>query len=127
VSRDSGFGEIYTRFSVLIELDSIERLKRVSFLIGANKIAPKKCLDCDKKLPKPVHGDYPAQAKLSYIIDRGWFIQCDCGAWYQWAFDDTRMNGGVWKRRHIMPIFDDRLRIELTDKQKSHGVYGKGL
>ena len=80
-------------------------------MINALECAPTICIDCHTKLGKPVYEHY-AQLRSSV-----WLINCSCGCVYIWGWDDKHLNGGIWKRRHLAPLFDDRARLELTPEQ----------
>jgi hypothetical protein len=87
----------------------------LSIFIPANECAPSVCLDCNSKLGKPLYG--PQDLGVGSV----WHIPCSCGCVYMWSWDETGYNGGVWKRRHLAPIFDDRKRLDPTQEQiKAH-------
>jgi hypothetical protein len=96
-------------------------------MISANEIEPKTCLDCHKRLSKPSYGRlFDAASKQFGIVAVGlqyanqWFnndnhyILCPCGAIYVWSYDETGFNGGIWKQRHILPLFDSKQRLEIA-------------
>jgi hypothetical protein len=84
-------------------------------MLNATETAPKKCLDCGMTLPKLRHTNIYLwrHDRDSTYSDRGWNIPCACGALYVWSSDETGENGGVWKRRHVLQLFDDKLRLPL--------------
>jgi hypothetical protein len=76
----------------------------------SGKPSPSKCPDCNSKLGPIKHGvQYnsryqtisPGVIKYRHDIYR----ECECGCLIVWSFPN------VWKRRHILPIMDDKLVI----------------
>ena len=89
-------------------------------LENASTLAPVKCMDCGAKLAKPVHGRYFPELGYRWMNVQ-WHIPCVCGVTYVWSWDETYKNGGVWKRRSSMPLFEDKARCDnfgKTRKQK---------
>jgi hypothetical protein len=84
-------------------------------LRAAREIAPVKCADCGSKLGTPQHGFYMNRQRN--FQNNGWFINCTCGVTYVWSWDETGKNGGVWKRRSEMPLFDDKARVDNFGKR----------
>jgi len=86
-------------------------------MLSATDLAPRICLDCGAHLIKPKHG----RLEERHISTTTWFVPCVCGAIYVWSWDETGFNGGIYKRRHTLPLFDDRMRIEITAEQVKAG------
>lgn len=92
-------------------------------MIPASKCNPTICLDCGARLPK-----FKLESKvIPYSVSRSPYvpsttinkyaaltIACLCGAVYVWSYDETFQNGGIWKRYHMLSLFSDAMRIELT-------------
>jgi len=82
---------------------------------SATDCAPKKCVNCRAKLPKPKAGiiiikkignmpyDFRADHPLNNPWNQ-WHMWCKCGYVYVWSYHET--SNGCWKLRHELPLFD---------------------
>jgi len=74
----------------------------------SGKKSPSICPDCQAKLGSlKVGREYDRKYKLvspSFIVDQI-YRECSCGCVVQWSWPN------VFKRRHVLPLFDDRLVI----------------
>ena len=90
-------------------------------MLNATQLKPKICLDCKQKLPvKYEYGikfskDYKRLSPI-FVDGSTIWLPCTCGCIYVWSFDETFVNGGVWKRQHILPLFNDKLRLPYKVK-----------
>jgi len=79
-------------------------------MISADKLQPIKCIDCGAQLKrKYTYGRL--DIKHINMYSDNIHLDCECGAIYLWSYDETHQNGGVWKRRHVLPMFDDKARL----------------
>lgn len=81
-----------------------------TMMLSALETALRVCTDCEARLSKPIHGRIDALRGREDC----WSIACVCGCVFVWSFDETGQNGGVWKRRHVLRMFDDGRRLPLV-------------
>ncbi len=86
--------------------------------------APSICPDCGGKLgpiqngvtyDKKYRETSPPQVRLQRL---GVWRFCDCGCFVTWScvtLGDTFRGSHGWKRRHVMPLFDDGKVVLLVD------------
>ena len=83
--------------------------------------APSICPDCGSKLGPIRHGlDFKDPQHVREALGRqvGSYRFCDCGCFITWScvtLGDTFRGSHGWKRRHVMPLFDDQAVILLVD------------
>lgn len=86
----------------------------------SRKVAPSKCPDCNNKLGPINHGrKFNRQYKLvspSFVDGTTIYRECSCGCVIQWGCDiGPNHYHQVWKRRHVLPLFDDKQVIQIVD------------
>ena len=77
--------------------------------------APDHCPDCNRKLGPIQYNRHLPHQQYAERSDR-FYRLCSCGCYIEWAWPNA------WKRRHVMPIFDDRLVIQDTDGNVAKGM-----
>ncbi len=89
-------------------------------MLSAYETAPEKCIICGARLPLPdddriilgsengVYASNDTHFTLRRITGEcRIFVECKrCDAVYVWSWDETGENGGVWKLRSALPLFD---------------------
>lgn len=88
----------------------------------AKKTMPAKCPDCNSKLGPINHGTkFDSKYKLvspSFVDNCMIWRECNCGCVIVWGCDiGPNHYHQVFKRRHVLPIFDDKLVLQIVDKK----------
>lgn len=92
----------------------------------AKRPMPAKCPDCSSKLGPIEYGlkfdEKYKRTSPRFVDGTSFWRQCPCGCVVTWGVDVSKPGvvpyhyHQVFFRRHVLPLFDDRIVLEIVDK-----------